>query len=186
MRFDIPQKPCNRFPILRYSRQQVPLACARGPNDTRHAAMPLLGSRNSSLDSPPVSIAMVTWVGIAAAGGVLLSVGAEIRSICVAPLVEEIVFRWGLQDALSARLVAAPRWTVPLLTAAAFSLAHLAFVRDAGDVPRAVATLLPAWWIGWHYENGGRHLGPCVAWHAAFNLAWLCGLGTATGRWLPG
>jgi membrane protease YdiL (CAAX protease family) len=129
---------------------------------------------------------MIAWLGIAAAGAALVSVGAETRSICLAPLSEEIVFRWGLQDALSARLVAAPRWIVPLLTAAAFSLAHLCFVRDARDVPRAVATFLPAWWIGWRYEKGGRQLGPCIAWHAAFNLFWLCGADAMAARLLAG
>jgi membrane protease YdiL (CAAX protease family) len=117
---------------------------------------------------PPTGL--ITWWGICAIGAFTLPAGAALRSIVLAPLVEEIVLRLGLQDALS-RLAWARRFA-PALSALAFAAAHMALARDAQDLPRAAATALPAWWIGARYERD-RRLAPCIAWHAVFNLAWL-------------
>ena len=125
--------------------------------------------RAASRRAPP-TLAVYTWLCIAAAGWMLVPHGAALRSLVAAPLLEEIVFRWGVQDALSARLAPA----APLLAALLFAAAHVALA-GAADAPRAAATLLPAWWIGVLYRRE-RALGACVAWHAAFNLAWIAAL----------
>jgi membrane protease YdiL (CAAX protease family) len=133
--------------------------------------MPIfLPTANQRLRAPPVASA--TWLGICAIGALALPAGDVLRSIVLAPLVEEAVLRLGLHDALSRRAWAPARRFAPLLSALAFAAAHMALARDAQDLPRAAATALPAWWIGARYERD-RRLAPCVAWHAAFNLAWL-------------
>jgi membrane protease YdiL (CAAX protease family) len=86
-----------------------------------------------------------------------------------APLVEEVVFRAGLQESLLRVLPQRlPRhgagWAL-VLTAAAFAGAHL-LVRPGW---MSAATLLPALAIGLVYGRT-RRLAPCVALHAAFNL----------------
>jgi len=133
--------------------------------------MPIpLPTANRRLDAQ--TIAAITWLGICALGLAALPAGAALRSLVLAPLLEETVLRLGLHDALS-RVAWPParRWA-PLLAALAFAAAHMALARDAQDLPRAAATVLPAWWIGTRYERD-RRLGACIAWHAAFNLAWL-------------
>jgi membrane protease YdiL (CAAX protease family) len=100
---------------------------------------------------------------------VLLVVGA--------PLLEELIFRGGLQEALLARV---PPTAANLGTAVAFALAH--------GMTRAwwlaAAVFVPAFALGWLYQRE-RRIAPCVAAHAAMNLAWLgvcaaCGV-VATG-----
>ena len=122
--------------------------------------------------SPP---AIPLWMGTCLAGWLLLPHGAAGRSLVAAPLLEEIVFRWGVQDALSRSVHAGLATRAPLLAALLFAAAHVALTTDAGDAWRAAATLGPAWWIGLVYRRKGA-LAPCIAWHAAFNLAWLAGL----------
>jgi membrane protease YdiL (CAAX protease family) len=89
-----------------------------------------------------------------------------------APLVEEVIFRLGLQESLLRRLPARHAWAANLLTALAFAGAHL-LVRPGW---LAAATLLPALAIGWTYGRQ-RRLAPCVLWHALFNLAGAAVLG---------
>jgi membrane protease YdiL (CAAX protease family) len=95
--------------------------------------------------------------------------------IVLAPLLEEIVFRGGIQESLLRRLSpsrAAGSWVVNVATAIAFAAAHtltqLSFV--------SVLTVLPALVIGWLYQRT-RRLAPCVALHAFFNAVWLFGVG---------
>lgn len=86
--------------------------------------------------------------------------------LVAAPLVEETVFRAGLQERLlRARL--AP-WQANALTALAFGAAH---VLAQGRVD-GLAVMLPALFVGALYARG-RRLAPCVACHAAMNAAWL-------------
>lgn len=90
--------------------------------------------------------------------------------LLVAPLLEEIVFRAGLQDAL-ARAWAARADGAELanvVTAAAFALAHMAWQ----DAPLSALTLGPALVIGSVYQVHER-LAPCVVLHALFNALWL-------------
>ena len=132
------------------------------------------GTLRASSRRAPSSLALYTWLGIVATGWMLVPHGAALRSLVAAPLLEEIVFRWGVQDALAARLPSRLPAAVPLLAALLFAAAHVALA-GASDAPRAAATLFPAWWIGVLYRRD-RALVACVAWHAAFNLAWIAAL----------
>jgi membrane protease YdiL (CAAX protease family) len=117
----------------------------------------------------PKDAALACWLGIALAGLVLLPAGSALRSLWLAPWLEEAVWRWGLQAPLARRFGTAAAIT---LSALAFGLAHLLFARDAADAWRATATALPAAWIGLVFARSGR-LAPCVACHAGFNLFWM-------------
>jgi membrane protease YdiL (CAAX protease family) len=94
--------------------------------------------------------------------------------LLLSPLVEETLFRHGLQRwALHRGGPAVPRaWWVPsganTLVALCFAAAHL--VRLPPHL--AVATIVPALLIGLLYERTQR-LWPCVLLHALFNLLWL-------------
>lgn len=90
-----------------------------------------------------------------------------------APLLEESVFRAGLQEQLLLARVSPA--TANALTAAAFALAH-GLTRSWG---LAAAVVLPAWALGWLYQRE-RRLAPCVAAHAALNLVWV-GVSAAAG-----
>ena len=120
-------------------------------------------------ESAPKDAALACWLGIAIAGVALLPTGAALRSLWIAPWVEEAVWRWGLQAPLARRFGHAAAIT---LSALAFGLAHLLFAADPADAWRAAATALPAAWIGLVFARRGR-LVPCVAWHAGFNLLWM-------------
>lgn len=104
-----------------------------------------------------------------------------LRQLLLAPCLEEILFRLGLQDLLAnSRAVAARRHAVTL-TALAFGAAHaLALLVAAAPGPwptlpallLALATAAPAWWIGHGYRRH-RSLPRCIAWHLLFNACWL-------------
>lgn len=111
-------------------------------------------------------------MGICALGVLLLPMGAAMCSVVLAPLFEETVFRLGVHDALSMRLPASKVGLAPALTAIAFAGLHLLFASNLRAWPLAMATAIPAWWIGMLYQRD-RRLAPCIAWHAGFNLAWL-------------
>lgn len=87
--------------------------------------------------------------------------------LVLAPLLEEAVFRAGLQEAMLRRWSTRP-WLANGVTAAAFGLAHASVRDDAA----ALAVALPALLIGQVYQRTGR-LRLCVALHAALNVAWL-------------
>jgi membrane protease YdiL (CAAX protease family) len=109
-----------------------------------------------------------------AVGVLLLPIGAALRSILLAPLFEEAVFRLGVHDALAMHLPRDKARLAPALTALAFAGLHLLLAPGVLAWPLAAATAVPAWWIGMLYERK-RRLGTCVAWHAGFNLVWLGG-----------
>ena len=83
-----------------------------------------------------------------------------------APVVEEVIFRLGLQQELLARL------RLPLAanvaTALVFALAH----GLSQATWQSLLTLLPALAIGSVYQRS-RRVAPCIALHAAFNAFWL-------------
>jgi membrane protease YdiL (CAAX protease family) len=83
-----------------------------------------------------------------------------------APVVEEVIFRLGVQHELLAR------WRSPavanVLTALVFALAH----GWSQGTWQSLLTLLPALFIGSVYQRSRRVL-PCIALHAAFNAIWL-------------
>jgi membrane protease YdiL (CAAX protease family) len=97
--------------------------------------------------------------------------------LVLAPLLEEVVFRGGLQETLLRRGTGAGQ--ANLLTAAAFSAAHSAAGAGAAV---AIATLLPALAIGAVYGRQ-QQLRWCIALHMLMNLAWLSG--AQTGLWQP-
>ena len=91
--------------------------------------------------------------------------------LVIAPVLEEIVLRAGLQEALLRRLAlrgAAGATAANLGCALAFAAAHLL------QRPSALAafTLVPALWLGWVYQQQ-RRVAPCIALHALMNAAWL-------------
>ena len=88
--------------------------------------------------------------------------------LIAAPVLEETLFRGGVQEALLRHGKAA--WAANVLTAAAFGLAHVAARGDGA----AFAVVLPALAVGVVY-NRWRRLRWCVALHAAMNAAWLAG-----------
>ncbi|WAC71637.1 CPBP family glutamic-type intramembrane protease [Roseateles sp. SL47] len=105
-----------------------------------------------------------------------------LRPLLLSPWLEEIVFRLGLQDALSRCRWSALRRHAAVITAGAFGVAHAVLSPPAAwpaslSLALALSTAIPAWWIGRDY---GRHrsLLRCVAWHAWFNAAWLLGGGS--------
>ena len=124
-------------------------------------------------ESSPDAVALASWLAVAVAGLVLLPTGSALRSLWLAPWLEEAVWRWGLQAPLARRFGSV---AAIFLSALAFGLAHLLFARDAADAWRAAATALPAAWTGLVFARSGR-LAPCVAWHAGFNLLWLAAHG---------
>lgn len=87
--------------------------------------------------------------------------------LLLAPLLEEAIFRAGLQEALLRRWQSHPR-LANVATAAAFGLAHVVIRADFA----AFSVALPALLIGEVYQRTGR-LRLCVALHAAMNATWL-------------
>lgn len=87
--------------------------------------------------------------------------------LVLAPVLEETVFRAGLQEALLRHWRGQP-WLANGVTALAFGLAHAALRADAA----ALAAALPALLIGALYQRSGR-LRLCIALHALLNGAWL-------------
>lgn len=152
------------------------LRTAASCSSTWHRDRPSRGA------APRLPWGWLTWWGIGVAGLALLPLPAALRSIWLAPLVEEIVLRLGVHDALRRGLPRRRAAAAPAVAALVFAAAHLLFARHGAPFVQAVATAIPAWWIGLRYERGGFRLAPCVAWHAAFNLAWLCGLGASFSR----
>ena len=148
---------------------------ASAPDHQEAAALLQFHLRRLNRLRAPSRSAWITWSGICVIGILLLPIGTTVRSIALAPLFEETVFRHGVHDALSMRLPSGCVRFAPVLTALAFASLHLLFAADPRASLLALATAIPAWWIGALYERD-RRLGPCVAWHAAFNLAWLRGL----------
>lgn len=91
-----------------------------------------------------------------------------LTGLVLAPVLEEVVFRHGLQAALLQR-VRRVGWA-NVLTACAFGLAHVVVQQRLA----ALWVVLPALAIGVLYQRTGR-LAPCIALHAAMNAVWLAG-----------
>ncbi|HUD32909.1 MAG TPA: JDVT-CTERM system glutamic-type intramembrane protease, partial [Variovorax sp.] len=87
--------------------------------------------------------------------------------LLVAPLLEEAVFRAGLQEALLRRWQVRP-CLANVVTACVFAVAHMISRGDAS----AFSVALPALLIGEVYRRTGR-LRWCMALHAAMNAVWL-------------
>jgi uncharacterized protein len=89
--------------------------------------------------------------------------------LVAAPVLEEIVFRTGLQTQLM-RCVSMRSANV--LTALAFAVAHV-MVRPS---VLSALTFFPALMVGTLFQRQRRLL-PCIALHAAFNATWLAVFG---------
>jgi Type II CAAX prenyl endopeptidase Rce1-like len=161
---NIPYTHCSSAPAQTPVQQALSLdPCPATPKPTR----------------PPArgGVSVAKWLTVGSVVAVSLSGLSHdaLLLIVVAPLLEEIVFRGGIQEPLLRRLSpsrgAAP-WVVNVVTAIAFAaahaLTHLSFV--------SVLTVLPALAIGWLYQRT-RRLAPCIALHAFFNAVWLFGVG---------
>jgi membrane protease YdiL (CAAX protease family) len=85
--------------------------------------------------------------------------------LVAAAVLEEIVFRAGLQTQLMRRF---SMRSANVLTALAFAVAHL-LVRPS---LLSALTFFPAMAIGFLFERQRRVL-PCIALHTAFNATWL-------------
>lgn len=83
-----------------------------------------------------------------------------------APVVEEVIFRLGLQQELLARLKSPTLANV--LTALVFALAH----GLSQGTWQSLLKLLPALAIGSVFQQS-RRVAPCIALHSAFNAIWL-------------
>lgn len=83
-----------------------------------------------------------------------------------APVVEEVIFRLGLQQELLTRLKSAPMANAA--TALVFALAH----GLSQGTEQSLLTLLPALALGSVFQRS-RRVAPCIALHAAFNAIWL-------------
>ncbi len=116
-------------------------------------------------------------------------------TLAIAPWVEEVLFRAGLQTALRRRL---PASAAVVVTAFAFAAAHGFVALAIGAAPPGwmsggmpggatavlLAALVSAWAIGWLYERTRRLL-PCMVVHAALNGLVLT-LQTVAARGSPG
>lgn len=117
-------------------------------------------------------VAVVMAVAAASAWGWVQAQGAAVTPARVlmlllfAPVLEETVFRAGLQEALVRRLRAP--LLANLLTAASFGVAHALWRVDASGLLVAGPALV----IGAVYARS-RRLAPCIGLHAAMNAAWL-------------
>ena len=110
-------------------------------------------------------------VALVALAGAALAPAPLATLLVVAPVLEEVVFRGGLQEALLRHLGqrrAGAELNANLLTALAFAAAHIA----ARPGILAGLTVLPALLIGYAYQRG-RRVTPCIALHVLFNATWL-------------
>jgi uncharacterized protein len=104
------------------------------------------------------ALVLVLW-----AAGCLPS--ALFTLVVAAPVLEEIVFRAGLQTQLMRRF---SMLSANVLTALAFAVVHV-MVRPS---VLSVLTFFPALMVGTLFQRQRRLL-PCIALHAAFNATWL-------------
>jgi membrane protease YdiL (CAAX protease family) len=111
------------------------------------------------------------WIlAVAALWHSMPGAGMRVATLLIlAPLIEEILFRSGLQETLL-RLGARRGVTglANVATAVAFAFAHLILRPDLW----AGLTVIPALACGALYEQR-RRVAPCIALHALFNAVWL-------------
>lgn len=127
------------------------------------AQPPAASTRNRLPSGTAPALAVVL---IALAGLVGHAPWTALLLLVIAPVLEEVVFRAGLQEALLRRHIHSPTSTVG--TAMAFALMH-GLTRSwllAGWV------FVPALVLGALYAHT-RRLGPVVVLHSAMNLVWL-------------
>lgn len=94
--------------------------------------------------------------------------GAMVAGLLLAPVLEEIVFRGGLQEGLLRVFPSARCGTANLLTSLAFALVHVL----CWQTWRALAVFFPSLVIGALYTRC-RRLGPVIGLHLFYNALWL-------------
>ena len=109
--------------------------------------------------------------GLAIAGAALAAASAQpwplLVALLLAPMLEETVFRAGLQDGLLHAGVTP--WQANVLTALAFTMAHVLLL---GASAQTALVLLPALLVGAAYNRWCR-LRLCIALHMAMNALWI-------------
>jgi membrane protease YdiL (CAAX protease family) len=125
----------------------------------------------------PRTVALLTYAALALLAAAALP-ARLVTLLLIAPVLEEIVFRAGLQEALQRSL--GPRTgaarAATVLSAGAFAAAH--WVAHPGLL--AGLTFVPALLIGHLYQTQ-RRLPPCIAAHSLCNgLGLWCGVIQAT------
>lgn len=104
--------------------------------------------------------------------------GAAVQLLLVAPLLEEVVLRAGLHDALLQRARSPHDARLAILfSTLAFGVAH-ALSRSAA---LGLAVMPAVAFIGWVYQQRRRLL-DCIGLHAFLNLGWLWLAATPMGR----
>jgi membrane protease YdiL (CAAX protease family) len=102
-----------------------------------------------------------------------MPVRAPLALLAFAPVIEEILFRHGLQAWLWRQGCSSV--VANVVVALVFALGHMVLRSPA----LGLAVLAPALLIGWLYTRT-RRLWPCIALHAGMNAVWLAGL---DGAW---
>ena len=131
----------------------------------RHDGAPALGSYDPGRAGSALGAAALIGAGVLAVSGGVAWHQAFVLLV-LAPLLEESVFRAGVQEWLM-RSAATP-FAASLVTALLFALAHVIARADWTQIVLAVPALL----IGAVYART-RRLRHCVALHAAMNALWL-------------
>lgn len=135
-------------------------------------------SRTLRVDATGAHFEVLTLLCIAAVVYVLgrladhtisMQATAWLKSLVVAPVIEELFFRGVVQSGLrrSAAFRGRP-WLIVGATALLFAMAHLI----GTSALHAALVFGPALFIGWVYERT-RSVGACMALHSAANAAWL-------------
>jgi Type II CAAX prenyl endopeptidase Rce1-like len=142
-------------------------------------SMPLPSFPAAPLAPPSDSARRATagLVAIALAGAWAMSPTDALWMLLIAPVLEEIVFRAGLQEELLRRAELRGETgalSANVLTALIFGAAHLALRPGL----LAALTVLPALLVGLVYQRW-RRVAPCVALHSLFNAVWLFWAGLA-------
>jgi membrane protease YdiL (CAAX protease family) len=115
------------------------------------------------------------WIGLVVAGTAWFGPSPALLSLLVAPWVEEVLWRRGLQDSLRHRMRPWAAVGLVAVTAAACHGVALAALPGAAETAAwmgAAATAVPIALIGVAYQRYG-HLGLCVCTHALANAIWL-------------
>lgn len=86
-------------------------------------------------------------------------------SLVLYPLLEELIFRWGLLGWLDDRGVLKSKLITNVIVSALFSAAHLAF----SGLVHALLVFFPSMALGFIWQRH-RSLGLCIAMHSLLNL----------------
>lgn len=149
-------------------------ASARGPlarlARPASAAVAPAASGSASASTPLFALLLGALALALVADGTGVGAHRAWLLLAIAPIVEELVFRTGLQESLLRRGLtarASAAWT-----AIAFAAAHAAFRGD----PAAAVVVVPALAIGALYARG-RSVAACIVLHAAMNACWIGAFG---------